>query len=90
MAPTRLTSCCVAMATLGIDPDELARLEPVVFQILTPTTCESRGRCAWDLADDLDPSWKEPPDGGQGCYSNVTELRALLEMPWFRSGIASP
>jgi len=80
------------MAALGIDPNDLARLEPVVFRILHArcTTCESHGRCAWDLADDLDPSWKEPPDSWQGYCPNVAELSALLQMPWFRSDIASP
>jgi hypothetical protein len=80
------------MAALGIDPDELARLEPVVFQNLHSrcTACESQGRCAWDLADDLNPSWKEPPDGWQGYCPNVAELSAILEMPWFRSDVALP
>lgn len=80
------------MAALGIDPDELARIEPAVFRNLHSrcTTCESHGRCAWDLADDLDPLWKGPPDGWQGYCPNVAELRALLEMPWFRSDMAPP
>jgi hypothetical protein len=82
------------MTILGIDPGELARLEPVLYRNLHThcATCDSQGRCAWDLADDLDPSWKEAPDGWQTYCPKVAELSALLELPWFRAraGATSP
>jgi hypothetical protein len=49
------------MAALRVDPDELARSEPAAFQELQRlcATCDSRGRCALDLADEsTDPAWQ--------------------------------
>ena len=49
------------MAALHLEPGELARSEPATFAELQRlcTTCDSRGRCALDLADEFsDPAWQ--------------------------------
>ena len=75
------------MAVLGLEPEEVARLEPRVFRTLywRCTSCESQGRCAWDLADDFPVS--APPDRAhdwQDYCPNAETLVALGETPWFR------
>ena len=74
------------MMALGIDPDEVARVEPAVFHDLHArcTLCDSPGRCAWDLAGDMDEAWKDDPDAWHAYCPNVELLLALCEIPWFR------
>ena len=74
------------MTALGIDPDEVARIEPALFTDLHArcTLCECPGRCAWDLAGDLDEAWQDGPDDWQAYCPNAKPLLALCEMPWFR------
>jgi uncharacterized protein DUF6455 len=64
------------MAALHVDPDELARSEPATFQELRRrcTACDSRGRCALDLADEpADPAWQAWRD----YCPNATRLSVL-------------
>lgn len=76
------------MAVLGLDPDEVARLEPRAFRNLywRCMSCQSPGRCARDLADDFafppSPGWR---DDWQDYCPNAATLSALGEMPWFRA-----
>ncbi len=75
------------MATLGLDPDEVARLEPRVFRALSwrCTLCQSPGQCAWDLADDFPvPASQELRQDWQDYCPNAATLSWLGEMPWFR------
>ena len=64
------------MAALRVDPDELARSEPTTFQELRRlcSACDSRGRCALDLADKgADPAWQAWRD----YCPNATTLSVL-------------
>jgi hypothetical protein len=64
------------LATLGLTPGELAWLDPATFGHLAQrcARCESRGRCALDLADEsADPAWQ---DWKEYC-PNATMLRFL-------------
>jgi hypothetical protein len=75
------------MATLGLAPDSVARLEPRTFCNLQwgCTLCEYKGRCAWDLADDFaDPAWQDWRDDWPSYCPNAATLRALSEMPCFQ------
>jgi hypothetical protein len=75
------------MATLGLAPDSVARLEPRVFCNLQRrcTLCDHHGRCAWDLGDDFaDPAWQDWRDEWPSYCPNAATLRALSEMPWFQ------
>lgn len=50
------------MAALGLDSDEVARVEPAVFHDLQRvcSMCEAHGRCTRDLKRDAaDPAWKD-------------------------------
>jgi hypothetical protein len=83
------------MAALGLDPDEVARLEPRVFRNLDwrCTLCQSPGQCAWDLADDFPvPASQEWRPDWQDFCPNAAALGWLGEMPWFRpaNGSSSP
>jgi hypothetical protein len=75
------------MAALGLEPDEVARLEPRVFRGLSwrCMSCESPGQCAWDLADDFpltaSQEWRQD---WQDYCPNAATLSWLGEMPWFR------
>jgi hypothetical protein len=75
------------MAALGLDPDEVARLEPRVFRSLywRCTLCQDPGQCARDLADDYPvaplPHWRQD---WQDYCPNAATLNWLEEMPWFR------
>ena len=72
------------LAELGLDPDEIARLEPVLFRELHwhCTMCDSKGECSVDLAGDA-ATWPERTDAWQGYCRNVATLRLLSEIPWF-------
>jgi hypothetical protein len=74
------------MEALGIDPDEVARIEPALFTDMHArcTFCECPGPCAWDLAGDMDEAWRDGPDGWQAYCPNAEPLLALCEIPWFR------
>ena len=71
------------LAALGLDPDEIARLEPTLFRELHwhCTMCESKGRCAVDLAGDA--IWGEQRDAWHDYCPNATTLRLLGEIPWY-------
>jgi hypothetical protein len=75
------------MAALGLEPDEVAHLEPRVFRGLSwrCVSCETPGQCAWDLADDFplaaSPEWRQ---AWQDYCPNAATLSWLGEMPWFR------
>jgi len=79
------------MTALGIDPDEVARIEPALFRDLHArcTLCDNPGACAWDLAGDVDEAWKDGPDAWRGYCPNVELLLALCEVPWFRPDAGS-
>jgi hypothetical protein len=50
------------MAALDLDPDTIARAEPIAFgEVLRCcATCESYERCEWDLRQDPgDPAWRD-------------------------------
>jgi hypothetical protein len=72
------------LAELGLDPDEIARLEPVLFRELHwhCTMCDSKGECSVDLAGDA-PTWPERSDAWHGYCRNAEALRLLGEIPWF-------
>jgi hypothetical protein len=72
------------LAELGLDPDEIARLEPAVFRELHwhCTICESKGECAVDLAGDA-AGWAERIDAWHGYCPNAVTLRLLGEIPWY-------
>lgn len=81
------------MAALGLDPDDVARLEPRVFRQLCwhCLLCESQGRCAWRLADDFAaPEWPDRPDDWRDYCPNAAALTTLSELPWFRATNAPP
>ncbi len=66
------------MAALDLDRNEVARTEPRTLQDLQRvcTLCESRRRCARDLArDSADPAW-------QDYCPNAATLMALNALPW--------
>jgi hypothetical protein len=66
------------MVDLDLDRNEVSRTEPRVFQDLQRvcTLCESRRRCARDIArDSADPVW-------QDYCPNATTLMALNALPW--------
>ena len=70
------------MAALDLDPNEVAAREPAMFRDLQRvcTMCESRGRCARELACNPDsPLWEEH------CL-NVETLKALGALPWKTRG----
>ena len=63
-----------------LEKDEIARIEPVVFETLQKlcTSCESREECELGLADDFaDVAW-------DAYCANAASLKALGELPWFR------
>jgi hypothetical protein len=71
------------MAVLGLDPGEVARLEPRMFRSLywRCTSCQSQGRCAWDLADDFAiPPSQDWRDGWQSYCPNAASLNSLSEI----------
>ena len=66
------------MAALDLDPEEVSRVQGPTFQDLQRvcTMCESRRRCARDLAHDAaGPQWKD-------YCPNAGTLLALDAMPW--------
>jgi len=67
------------MAALDLDPAEVAEAGPQTFRDLqrTCSMCESKRRCARDLAHDsvADPAWKD-------YCPNAETLSALNVMPW--------
>jgi hypothetical protein len=66
------------MATLDLDSDEVAQIEPLALQDLQRvcTKCDSRKRCAWGLARNAaDPKWED-------YCPNAKTLRALDALPW--------
>jgi hypothetical protein len=66
------------MAALDLDRNEVSRTERRTFQDLQRvcTLCESRRRCARDLArDSADPAWRDY------CPNGAT-LEALDALPW--------
>lgn len=70
------------LVSLGLDPDELARLEPAVFCELHRrcTVCESKGECAVDLAADVaHPAWQNRADVWHDYCPNVATLTALAD-----------
>ena len=72
------------LAELGLDPDEIARLEPTLFRELHwhCTMCESKGGCAVDLAGDA-VAQEERRDAWHDYCPNATSLRLLGEIPWY-------
>jgi hypothetical protein len=72
------------LAELGLDPDEIARLEPALFRELHwhCTMCESKGGCAVDLAGDAAVS-PQPPDAWRSYCPNAPALTLLGEIPWY-------
>ena len=71
------------LAELGLDPDEIARLEPALLRELhwQCTMCDSKGECSVDLAGDA-VGWPERTDAWHGYCRNVATLRLLSEIPW--------
>jgi hypothetical protein len=70
------------MAALDLDAKEVAAIELAAFRDLhrVCTMCESRGRCARELARNPgSPSWEEH------C-PNVETLKALGALPWKTRG----
>jgi len=70
------------MAALDLDAKEVAAIELAAFRDLQRvcTMCESRGRCARELArNPSSPSWEEH------C-PNVETLKALGALPWKTRG----
>jgi hypothetical protein len=72
------------LAELGLDPDEVARLEPALFRELHwhYTMCDNKGECSVDLAGDA-ATGPARTDAWQGYCRNVEALRLLSEIPWF-------
>jgi hypothetical protein len=72
------------LVELGLDPDEIARLEPALLRELHwhCTLCDSKGECSVDLAGDA-VGWPERADAWHGYCRNVATLRLLSEIPWF-------
>lgn len=72
------------LVELGLDPDEIARLEPALFRELHwhCTMCDSKGECSVDLAGDA-PTGPERTDTWHGYCRNAATLRLLAEIPWF-------
>jgi hypothetical protein len=74
------------MAALHLEPGELARCEPITFRELQRrcTTCDSRGRCALDLADEFaGPTWQAWRD----YCPNATTLSMLSTLQCCPSGV---
>ena len=71
------------LAGLGLNPDEIARLEPRLFRELHwhCTMCENKGGCAVDLAGDA--PWGERRDAWHDYCPNAAALRLLGEIPWY-------
>jgi hypothetical protein len=70
------------LASLDLDPGELARREPTVFCELHRrcTTCESKGECALDLADDVaHPAWESRTDSWRDFCPSAATLTELAE-----------
>jgi len=66
------------MAALGLDPNEVSRIEPQVFHDLQRvcTMCEHHWRCAGDIRRDCaNPAWKN-------YCPNVDTLAELNALPW--------
>ena len=66
------------LAALGLDPTEVARLEPAAFRDLQRVCamCKSHRRCARDFAHDAPlPAW-------ESYCPNAETLAALSAMPW--------
>ena len=75
-SPDRAEFLRLRMAELHLEPHELARCEPAKFRELVTlcATCDSRGRCALDLADEFaDPGWQNWRD----YCPNATTLSVL-------------
>lgn len=72
------------LVELGLDPDDIARLEPALLRELHwhCTMCDSKGECSVDLAGDA-VAWPERTDAWHGYCRNVATLRLLSEIPWF-------
>jgi hypothetical protein len=72
------------LVELGLDPDEIARLEPALFRELHwhCTMCDSQGECSVDLAGDA-VTWPERTDAWHGYCRNAATLRLISEIPWF-------
>jgi len=66
------------LAALGLDPTEVAHLEPAAFRDLQRvcTLCKSHRRCMWDFARGA-----SPPTWDRYC-PNTGTLAALNGMPW--------
>jgi hypothetical protein len=63
-----------------LEKDEIARIEPVIFESLQKlcTSCESREECELGPADDFaDVAW-------HAYCANAASLKAFAGMPWFR------
>ena len=60
------------LVELGLDPDEIARLEPALFRELHwhCTMCDSTGECSVDLAGDS-PASSERTDAWHGYCRNA-------------------
>ena len=74
------------LAALGLDPDEIARLEPAVFRELhwRCTMCDSKGEYTLDLAGDAaPPAWPDRTDDWRDFCPNAVTLRTLGEIPWY-------
>jgi len=72
------------LVELGLDPDEIARLEPALLRELHwhCTMCDRTGECSVDLAGDA-VGWPERTDAWHGYCRNAATLRLLSEIPWF-------
>ena len=72
------------LVELGLDPDEIARLEPDLLRELHwhCTMCDSKGECSVDLAGDA-VDWPERTGAWHGYCRNAATLRLLSEVPWF-------
>jgi hypothetical protein len=70
------------LVELGLDPDEIARLEPALFRELHwhCTMCDSKGECSVDLAGDA-VTWTDRTDAWHGYCRNAATLRLLEEIP---------
>jgi hypothetical protein len=71
------------LVELGLDPDEIARLEPALVRELHwhCTMCDSKGECSVDLAGDA-ATWADRIDAWHGYCRNAATLRLLGEIPW--------
>jgi hypothetical protein len=69
------------LADLGLDPDEIARLEPALFRDLhwRCTLCDSKGACAVDLAGDAVVG-PDRNDAWHDYCPNAAALRLLGEI----------